>query len=614
MRCSEWADEYFYLSPESSAIQGRFDPWPYQTAVLDCMGNDEIRRVNVIKCARVGYTKCLAAATGYFHHHKKRNVVIYLPTDDEAAEFSKDTIDPMLRDVPELAAILTTTAGTAKENTLGTKNFLGSMLHVKGGKTPRAYRRLTKDVVIYDELDGFDQEIGKEGDPVSLGDKRCSDAVFPKSIRGSTPTVLGVSLIDRSASEADVMFKFRVLCPECGVRDSIEWGGIKYDDQDHETARYVCPHCQGEWYYSQMPEILPTGRYENIELNSDGVQLPPTVYIDPESNLRQIETDEEIKFPAAVAFQWWSGMSLNFQWSELVREWIEANESADKAKLRTFINTRLGECWAEEIHRVEGTPLFERREEYKAVVPDEVSVLTCGIDVQADRIEYEVVGWGAAFESWSIEYERLYGDTQKPEVWDQLATNLRCSFLNAAGTAFKIKRVCMDSGYLADDVYRFSKRMGVQWLVPVKGLNVYGRPVAEWPIRPSKKKGVYLTMVGTDTAKESIYQRLKLTAPGPGYCHWPIEEIYDEEYFAQLTGEVKKPTISRGRKVMAWEQEHGAVEALDCRVYAMAALQISMDHFGVKLPKLESTAEAPAAKKKAPRKPKSRRRESWFNR
>ena len=617
LRASEWAEKYFWLSPESSAIEGRFVAFPYQRALLDCMGNDDIRIVTFRKSARIGYTKCLAAVCGYFHHHKRRNVVIYQPADQDAKDFTKDTIDPMIRDCPALADLMTLSGRNNKENTLHTKYFSGSSLHIRGGTSANHYRRLTKDVVMYDELDGFPHDVDGEGSPTALGDKRIADSSFPKSIRGTTPTVYGQSLIQQSEEEADLVFRFGVCCLHCGERQHFEWGGkdsdygFKWEEHDAETTHYVCRYCHGDWYYSDLQDLQETGRWESGDY-----------YIDAESNLRRIETDELVDWPRHVAFVLWAAYSLTFPWPDMVHEYLDTLE--DPTKLKTFINTTLGELWRDATQVVEADPLFERREAYRKA-PGRTKLITYGADVQVDRIEVEFVAWSAGEESWSLDYVVLPGDTQRPEVWLALEREIKRKFPCEDGRELRARLGCVDSGYLPDEVYKFARRNGVQYVIPTKGSSIPGRPVANMPRRLHMEHRVYLTEVGTDTAKEAIYRRLLMEQPGRGYMHFPDTDPYDEEYFRQLTGEEKRAVKRQGRTKMAFTQTYVRVEALDCRVYALAAARIAQQRFRVNLeagaPVIAPPDEPPPGAESVPaappkQKPVQRNRSGggWMNR
>ena len=72
----EWADANYYLPKESAYQEGRWETLPFQRAIMNAMGSDYIREVNVVKSARVGYSKMLLGVYAYFIEHKQRNTLI----------------------------------------------------------------------------------------------------------------------------------------------------------------------------------------------------------------------------------------------------------------------------------------------------------------------------------------------------------------------------------------------------------------------------------------------------------------------------------------------------------------------------------------------------------
>jgi phage terminase large subunit GpA-like protein len=251
MRLSEWAAEHFYLSAESSYVQGRWEAYPYQIGILDCMGHDDIREITLLKSARVGYTKMILAAIGYYAEHKRRNQAIWQPVDDDADEFVKTELDPMIRDVPAMQRIFPWYNSRSKHNTLRQKTFLSSMLHIRGGRSAKNYRRLSLDVAYLDELDGFEPDVESEGSPDGLASKRLEGATFPKLICGSTPRIADTSLITHRAAHADRVFRYHVACPHCQTLQPLEFGGkhdnfgLKWHQGQPETAAYLCAQCGG---------------------------------------------------------------------------------------------------------------------------------------------------------------------------------------------------------------------------------------------------------------------------------------------------------------------------------------------------------------------------------
>lgn len=587
LRLSEWADEHFYLSPESSYTEGRWESMPFQVAIMDCISNDDIREVVFKKSARVGYTKMILAAMGYFAEHKKRNQAVWQPVDDDADEFTKTEIEPMLRDVPALQAIFPSFNKKSKHNTLKQKVFIGSSLFIRGGKAAKNYRRLSVDTVYLDELDGFDHDVEKEGDPVTLAAKRVEGSTFPKIVLGSTPKLRETSLIEFRAEKAEKRFAYHIPCPHCGTSQKLEWGakdsktGFKWVNDDPETAGHLCGECGSLFTQAEYLDVWEKGRW----------QTEAGDYIDRDGFFRN-ENDEMIPTPLSVAFDIWTAYSPMTSWSQIVREFLAAK--ADRSKLKTFVNTTLGESWEEdESEKIPGVRLFERREHYKAEVPDDVLVLTAGVDTQDDRFEIQVDGWGVGEERWSISYIRLYGDPSRSEIWDRLEETLRRTFRKADGEVMDLRIACQDhGGHFSDEVNTFSKRMGVRFLIPIKGSSIYGKPVATFP-RKKNVKGVYLTEIGTDTAKDIMFQRLMIMTPGVGYWHFPVSDEFDNEYFKQLTAEERVPKWSRGKKIYIWDAKKRRNEPWDASGYSFAGVRILQQHMGLRLVKPDKLPEPP---------------------
>jgi phage terminase large subunit GpA-like protein len=591
LRLSEWAERHFYLSPESSYIQGRWENLPYQIGIMDCISNDDIRSVTVMKSARVGFSKMVVAAIGYFAEHKQRNQVVFLPVDQDAEDFTKDEIDPMLRDCVSVQRVFPYYATKSKYNTLSKKVFIGSTLDIRGGKAGKNYRRISKDVVYYDELSGFDHDIQNEGDPITLGDKRIEGATFPKSVRGSTPKKKGPPedggcLIEAEYERADERFRFHVKCPHCGHEQSLRWGGkaepmgFKWVNNDPATVRYLCENtksCGALFSYGDYLKARDRGRWiseTGIWIDRDGVF--------------QSSQNKPVDAPLHVAFHLWTGVAGLVAWSLLVREFIAA--SKDRSKLKTFVNTTLGETWEDdESERANDELLYARREHYPAEIPAGGLYLVAGIDTQDDRVEVQIDAYGLGEERWSIDYIRLLGDPGRQTIWNKLAELLGRTYRREDDTMLGILLSCQDKGgHYTDEVNRFSKRMGIRKLIPIHGSKYRHRPVAMMP-RKRDKAGCYGTEVGTDTAKTLLYQRYKILEPGPGYVHWPIKgpqpnsDPFDREYFAQVTAEEQVKRYRAGVAELVWDAKKRRNEATDCSVYSLAAIRILQQHFGINL-------------------------------
>jgi len=588
----EWADKHFYMSSESSYNEGKWTTDPFQVAILNAMGNDLIAVVNFVKSARIGYTKLLLANIGYKVQHKRRNVMMWSPTDPDAEDISKSHVNGLIRDVPVVRELAPWFGRKHSDNTLDQKVFANrKTLWVRGGKASRNYREKSADEVIYDELSNFDADVEGEGDPVTLGDKRLDGAVYPKSIRGSTPKKAGTCQVSKAASESPIRLRFHIECPHCRGEQTLKFGGkdceygLKWEKDslgEPVKAWYLCEHCKACFFHPDMVEASRTGRWI---CEVTGIWTRDSMdWFDAEC--------EPIRTPRSIAFYCWAIYSTWSTWLKIATEFLKIK--GDREKLITFTNTTLGEVWEETQDKAEWDALYGRREVWASQVPHRAVVLTGGIDTQDDRYEGRVWAWGPGEEVWLVHRFILKGDPASEELRRKVGIELQRQFARADGLLMKVDRWAWDSGgHYTDEVYGESRKHGVLWVIPTKGANVYGKPIASMPRTKNAKSKVYLTEIGTDNAKELIYSRLKLaldTAKSqageaqPGVIHLPAnDDVCDESEVRQLTAEVKVPKVTGGKRVLRWDNQGRRNEALDCFVGALAALRISQQRFGLDL-------------------------------
>lgn len=508
-----WSDQNFYLSPESSGTEGRWKCYPYQIAIINWMTSDDIEEVNWRKSRRVGYTKCLLAATAYFIEQKSRNVAIWQPTDGDAKDFTTDEVEPMLRDVPALGAKLKCPVGMkSKYNTIDKKIFHGATLDIKGGKSARNFRRMTKDVAIYDELSAFDADIDGEGSATELGDGRLDQAPFPKSIRGSTPKIKGLCQIESAINGADMVFYRYLECPECLNFFRFEFANFQWEKDRPETVVYKCPSCGTALQYRQYPEMDEAGRWQTV----DGYYYSDEEdrFFDPEGN--------PIPKPRRIGACIWAAYSYLRPWSYFVDRWLAANKEAKAGNitvLKSVVNTLLGETWEAKGETVNATAIGQRVEDYLArgTIPNEVLAITAGADIQGGanaRIEIEIVGHGLESETWSLGYHVLDGDAERPEVWDHLDDLLRKQFIRNDGAVLRIEAAFIDSGYLATEVYKFTGPRRRRNIYATKGV-LTGTLCNKGSWQGEKQTGrAILRTVNVDDAKTIIFNRLRIEEPG----------------------------------------------------------------------------------------------------
>jgi phage terminase large subunit GpA-like protein len=327
-------------------------------------------------------------------------------------------------------------------------------------------------------------------------------------------------------------------------------------------AVYVCEHCGSALENAAKAWMLPRGEWR-AEAAGDG-------------------TTAGFWISSLYSPPGWLG------WGEIASDFVKAK--SNPLRLKVWTNTKLAETWQERGEAPEWERLFERREGYVVGrVPRGGLVLTAGCDVQKDRLEVEVVAWGRGLESWSVTYETLPGDTSRPEVWRDLERLLQTPFDCESGGAMSITRLAVDTGYETQTVYSWARRQGPRLVMPIKGSDTATVPVgAASPVDltvagKKLRRGLKIWPLGVALLKRQVYSWLRMSvddggACPPGWCHFPQ---YDDEFFKMLTAEeLVKRTNRAGYAKLEWAKMRARNEALDCRVYALAAaLALGLDRW-----------------------------------
>jgi phage terminase large subunit GpA-like protein len=564
MTLSEWADRYRILSRESSAEPGRWhtDKAPYQRPIMDAITNDRIQKVVIMSGAQLGKTDIILNAIGYYIHHDPSPMLVMQPTLAMSEAFSKDRLSPMIRDTPVLSKRVNEKSRDSG-NTILQKRFTGGHITLVGANSPASIASRPIRIVLADEIDRFPATAGNEGDPLLLMEARTNTFWNKKKISVSTPTVEGLSRI-AVEYENSTQGEWNVPCPHCGAMQPIRWGQIVFDKDDPESGiGHTCSQCgvvsgETEWKAQQAQgkfvEKYPNRKVKGFHLN-------------------------------ALVSPW-------KPWREIVEEFLKAKAELKKGNvelMKVWINTELGETWQETGEEMEPEQLLKRRERYGCEIPQKVLVLTAGVDVQDNRLECEVVGWGFEKESWGIQYSKFYGSPAQEDVWNRLDAFLSRLFIRSDGAQLRISCTCIDTGgHFTQEAYNFCKGKELRRVFAIKGGHGAGKPYINKPTTNNRVK-VPLFTLGVDTGKEILLERLKVHPEDQleldpakdvigGYCHFPLEQDrnYNEDYFKALTAEKRIVKYTKGRPRFEWVMKKTGArnEALDLRVYATAALEI----------------------------------------
>lgn len=580
MPLSVWAEAFFQLSAEASHTTGKWVSYPFQRGWMDAFSHDDIEEVTVRKAKRVGYTKTLLSFIAYNAAHRRRKQALWQPTDDDRDSFVKSEVEPMLRDVAALRAVHV----AGKEDTMKLKSFLGSVLHLLGGKAARAYRRITVAVAMLDEASAFDQKVEKSVDPITAARGRLEGAPFPKLIAGSTVRVAGIDHIEYREQNADARMRYHIVCPHCDAEHPLIWGGakvahgFKWDGSDVSSVRHLCPHCRGAITQADYLRIWDQGAGWVSECGRWRYDHHGHRWVDAEG--------APCKPPRHVAFcEVWTAYSPQREWSDIVREFLEAKAKADAGEtgpLETFVNETLAQYWEVQLDRADQHALAKRAADgayFKLrTVPQGGLVLVAGVDVQDDR--WEVVVWaiGRGEEMWAVDYHVIYGNPADEREWEEkLDPYLRdTAFQHASGRVLKIEAAAVDTGgHFTHQAYNFCRLRERRRVFAVRGDPLPSKMVkgkatiqdVNWKGKVLKR-GVRLWYVGTDTAKDLIYGRLQVAKPGPGYVHFSRD--LPDAFFHQLTAEARMAVKSaRGLEYRWVNPKRARNEALDCTVYAI---------------------------------------------
>lgn len=548
MTVSQWADAERRLSPEASAEPGRWHTSraEYLRGIMDAISDPAIRQVVVMSSAQVGKTEFILNVIGYHIDQDSAPILCIQPTLQMAQAFSKDRLAPMLRDTPVLQGKVKDPRSRDSGNTTLHKTYAGGHITIAGANSAAGLASRPVRIVLCDEVDRYPSSAGTEGDPIRLAAKRATTFWNSKLVTVSTPTVKDASRIEAEFLDSDQR-EYHVTCPHCSNAQTLSWKNVHWKENEAHTAAYVCEGCGTAWTDSDRFKAIKNGEW---------------IATKPYNGIAG--------FRLSGLYSPWVPLS------EAVRDFLEAKKLPET--LRVWVNTFLGETWEDQGDGIDDTDISTHREEYDAIVPDQVALLTAGVDVQDDRLEVEILGIGRLEETWSIDHAVIYGDPAGPQIWRDLDTHLSQKFEKEDGTLLEIKCACIDSGgHYTQAVYDFVRPRERRRIFAIKGVGGEGKPLVG---RPSKNNigRIRLFPVGVDTAKEIIYGRLKISKPGPGYCHFPAH--YDDEYFAQLTAEQIVTRFSKGFRRREWKKVRARNEALDLRVYALAAytlLNVNVD-------------------------------------
>lgn len=528
--------------------------------VMDAFTQDDVNRVVVKSSAQVGKSEVLLNIVGRFAHVDPCTVMIIQPTLEMAQDFSKSRLSKMIADTKILTPLFGAYKSRDANQTILSKFFTGGRLVLAGANSTAGLASRPIRILLCDEVDRYPPTTA-EGDPVDLAAKRTTSYWNKKIGLFSTPTNEGASRIDIEYN-LGTQEEWRHQCPNCAEFSTLDYRQMQVDYQQTKddagnkivivnSVQWQCPYCGFE--FDELTMKNSPQKY--VALNPNALK----------NSIRSF---------------WLNGFSSPWlTWTEIMREWLEAKGNASRESV--VCNTRFGLSYRQRGEFDDENIFLARRETYDGELPSGVLLLTAAVDVQANRLEYEIVGWAAGFERWGILRGVIIGEPTQQSTWRALDNVLDRTYHFADGGKMVVARTFVDSGFSTAAVYEYCRINARRGRYAIKGKGGSGLPLLYRYTTP-KHSGILLTILGVDDGKQAVMSNLGVTdTDAAGYMHFPLDDEflgargYDANYFKQLISEHKVIRTTGGVPYEVWEPitEHARNESLDLACYSLAAAQ-----------------------------------------
>lgn len=564
---SEWADEHFQLPP-TSAEKGRFRVarLPYLRKILETLGDDTTRDVVFAKGSQIGGSTVGEIFIAYGIAHRPRAMLSIWPTEKKAEDWSRLRLEPMLADVDVVAAKFLRTGRRMASDTMARKEFPGGWLRILTAKSTSELKSLSAPWIIYEEIDEWEGDVGKQGDPLLQAERANRTFPYRKNYKVSTPTLFGSSRI-WAELEASTWNEYWVPCPHCHEQQTLRWRDGDEDPDSPGQYRLV-------WEKDAGGEVIPgTTCYVCAHCGAMIEEHWKEWMLDPANG-----ADFTPRFPGRYTegFHVSTLYSPLIPWDDVARMFTKAKRSPKDMKV--FVNSWLGLPYREQGQKhLDQHYLALRAEDFEDEIPDGVGILVGGVDVQGAGggwLDCQLWGFGEGEESWVLEWEQLEGDPGLDDVWKKLEAWRTTPRFHASGAALRIAAMCVDANYQPEPTHRYcDPRLG-QNVVPIIGRQGLGRKLIKAPVQQKYRKGkqyFHSHIVGRDAGLALIYARLGIEKPGPEYIHFST--ALETTYYEQLTGFRLGTGYTKGVPMREYHRLEGRrVDAAHGAVYAHAAL------------------------------------------
>ncbi len=557
---AEWADKYGFLSPEGSSKPGKWytSNAEYQREPMEVLSpGSGFESVVLMWSSQVGKTQIALWFSAYHMEHDPGPILWMEPDEGLAKMVALERLNPMIRDCPRLTPLFAKNGAKGGGNDTLMKRYPGGQINLVWASSPTSLAGRPLPYVVSDEQSAYLAGATREGSPSKIVKARM--ATYPRvrrHLKVSSPRL-------RRTCETTADFElsdqrhYYVPCPECGHMQTLYFERLKWIRVSEEPGNYAIADC---WYECEACEyhITEIDKYSIIRKGKWRAHKPGN------------GDGKTAGYHLSALYS-----PLGFTWAELVEEYLACEGIPDR--LQPFVNTKLGLPWDEQAEGADLNELQKHAEQYSAEAPAWVCMVTCGVDVQKNRIEATKMGWGLHPDTkleqcGVIEHRIFHGDPERPDVWMQFDAWRLQHVTHETGVTLPTAVTLIDSGdgNRTEAVYRYTRPRASQRVFACKGSSKKGATLVNRGSYVGQPKTL-LIIVGTSTAKDMIYGRFQITdRTAAGYIHFPDhpESGCDPKYFGQVTAEKLVTQHKGGKEESTWVCPEGKRnEALDTMVY-----------------------------------------------
>ncbi|MFK4824834.1 phage terminase large subunit family protein [Paenochrobactrum sp. BZR 588] len=585
----QWAKANIVFSDRITQFPGPYNEalFPFFSEILKSLTPDDpCRMVTISKSAQVGGTVLANIFTLGTMDMDPCDFLYVHPTEENASRWSKQKLMPLLRETTSLAALFPEKSRDGGNSIHYKERADGrGAIQAAGANSPSGLSMISPRKQVQDDLSKWQNN--EAGDPESQAESRSKAFIAAKILKISTPLIAPGCRISSNFERGSQEY-YHVPCPHCRHLHPLEWEHMRdHIDADHpERACFYCPKCGSEIREHHRAWM-----------------------VDPANGAKWVA-----KYPERAryhrSFHIWVAYSPLESWEALARAYLNVQSGGpdDKTKKsgaeQVFYNDWLGAPFETDGEAVDWEVLRDRAELgdiKRGVIPPRALILTIGIDVQGDRVEWQLVGNGknryrVVIDRGIIDesagrhlpgFVAHSGHISEPQVQAALSNLIRREWPDCWGNKRRADLTAIDGNAYTEDVWEWARKHPITDVIMVRGDNREAAPMLAQVKKEKDKRGRSLKYqrrffnFNASVMKAALYRSFKKEdQQQTGYVDFASG--LGDDFFQQVTSERRVQKKNRaGHSFYEWELPSGVRnEALDMMNQAQAAaLRIGINYW-----------------------------------